>query len=82
MTVRTNRISELLQIGEKDNSDGDYDYTQGFFDAELAYNWNDGFFNDKLYIWEWIYWPEIVDYAKSLGIQIPEDPQIDLSKTF
>ena len=37
---------------------------------------------EKLFVWEWAVWPEIVRYAESRGIKVPTDPPIDLSKTF
>ncbi|MBQ3756272.1 MAG: hypothetical protein II873_04080 [Oscillospiraceae bacterium] len=77
----TKRLAELLQLCEQSEPD-DYDYTQGYFDSNLTYHWYREYPEDTLFVWEWVLYPEIVQYAESLGITIPEEPPIDLSKTF
>lgn len=77
----TKRLAELLQLCGQSEAD-DYDYTQGYFDSELSYHWDRNYPEDKLFVWEWVVYPEIVRYAETIGITAPENPSIDLSKTF
>ena len=80
--MNTTRLAELLAMCG-DREEPDYDYTAGYFDDQLNYHFGEYCpWNSVLYPWEWSYWPEIVQYAESLGIQIPSDPPIDLSRTF
>ena len=73
-------LSGVLQIGkeaERMPSPAEY----GHFDRNLYFMSNDKVYGGFLFPWEWIYMPEIVEYAKECGIEIP-DGTIDISKTF
>ena len=80
--VKTTRLPELIAICD-DSDEPRYDYSDGYFDEQLNYHFHEySPWHSVLYPWEWTVWPEIVQYAESLGIQIPANPSIDLSKTF
>ena len=78
--IRVTSLSKLLQIGKE--SEPEALPCEGFFDDQLNYVSDYGPFPDRLFPWEWVLFPEIVARAKQLGIEVPEDPPVDLSKTF
>ena len=80
--VRTSSLSKLLQIGKKPDLDENCDIN-GYFDDQKNYH-PDPRYPDyySLEPWEWTVIPEIVALAKKQGIEIPEDPPFDISKTF
>ncbi len=75
------RLMELLQIGQDPEPD-EYDCSRGWFEDDLTFHWDPEFPYERLFVWEWVLYPEIVRYAESKGIAVPENPPIDLSKTF
>jgi len=80
--VRTTNLSRLLQIGKNDDCDEDYDFG-GYFDDQKNYH-PKSYYPDSFSLspWEWVVIPEIVALAKSQGIEVPEHPPFDISKTF
>lgn len=53
----------------------------GWFDEQGNYIFSEWDHKITFYSWEWIYIPEILEYARDLGIKIP-DGTFDVSKTF
>ena len=56
-------------------------WRNGWFDEHgnyIADEWEQGI---TFFPWEWAYIPELVEYAKELGLEIP-DGTVDMSKTF
>ncbi len=78
---KISNLSHVLQIGKKTEEEDEY-WSNGYFDEQMNYYY--GYMDDPYVLWPWelVLFPEIVEYAKKLGIEIPENPEIDLSKTF
>ncbi len=79
---KINSLSYVLQIGQQAEEEDDGYYWKQYFDEQGNYIsdcWGDIF---MLWPWEWVMHPEIVELAKQLGIEVPDNPEIDLSKTF
>ena len=75
-------LTYLLQIGNKPCVDENY-VCEGFFDDQKNYHPNNSFIDSSFMTpWEWVVVPEIVAYAKQLGVEVPEDPPFDISRTF
>ncbi len=80
--VKTSSLTKLLQIGNKTEPEEDDSY-DGYFDEknnyceDFEYHWY-----YRLTPWEWVVIPEIVERAKQLGVEVPEDPPFDISHTF
>ena len=77
---REMNLSGVMEIGkepEREPSPGEY----GHFDQNLYFVSDDSAWGGFFFPWEWIYMPDIVEYAKECGIEIP-DGTVDLSKTF
>lgn len=76
------KISNLiyvLQIGREEVGEVPGVFSVGYFDEQK------NFVICKPYVfwpWEWVDVPEIVELAKQRGIEIPENPEVDLSKMF
>jgi len=80
-TVHVSSLTQLLQIGKR--PDPEEEYYDGFFDEQKNYHPNYHFPEScVLTPWEWVVIPGIVNLAKKLGVEVPEDPPVDLSKTF
>lgn len=82
--IRTNSLSYALQIGKEQNRFSGC-VLPGKFDEEGNYVDNTGTswpYKIVLRPWEWVVIPEFVELAKMQGVEIPEDPPIDMSKTF
>lgn len=75
-------LSYVLQIGQQTEGGDDGYYWKQYFDKQGNYisDWCGNFF--MLWPWEWVMHPEIVKLAEQLGVEVPENPEIDLSKTF
>ncbi len=80
--ILTPRLMELIEMCREQDLDEEYDCSLGWFDDDLTFHWDPEFPEEKLFVWEWAVWPEIVRYAESRGIEVPADPSIDFSKTF
>ena len=77
---RETNLSGVMQIGkepEREPSPAE----RGHFDKNLYFVIDDDVWGGFFFPWEWIYMPDIVEYAKECGIEIP-DGTVDLSKTF
>ena len=79
--IRNSNLSYVLQIGKEDE-DPPFDTHDGTFDADGNFITYDGPDGTPLYPWEWTMVPEIVALAGSMGVDVPENPEVDLSKTF
>ena len=82
--VKISNLNYVLQIGHNSKPDPyEPDFYGGFFDNQKNYHpayecpWY-----DDLTPWEWVVIPEIVEQARKSGIEVPEDPPFDISKTF
>lgn len=78
--VRANSLTKLLQIGQEPTPI--QSSFSGCFDDQLNFYPDNFEYNCRLFPWEWILFPEIVDFAKQLGVEVPEDPPFDISRTF
>lgn len=79
--IRVSSLSRLFGI-EQESWD-DYPYpNDGYFDAQLNYHFGDEYFPSILFPWEWVLFPEVVEHAKQLGVEVPTDPPQDFSRTF
>ena len=80
--IRVSSLSHVLHIGKKPGRDEDYE-SGGYFDDQKNY-YPDPRYPDFFMLepWEWTSIPEIVALAKQQGVEVPEDPPFDISKTF
>jgi len=78
--VRTTSLTKLLQIGKE--PDTSQSVCTGSFDDQMNFYPDSYEYNCELFPWEWVLFPEIIECAKQLGIEVPEDPQFDISRTF
>lgn len=79
--ARENNLSKFLPNDEPSPEEERAVWRSGWFDEHgnyIADEWEPGI---TFYPWEWVYIPEILEYARDLGIEIP-DGTIDFSKTF
>ncbi len=78
--VRTTSLTKLLMIGQ----DPDEKFVnEGFFDECKNYHPDREFPEyHVLTPWEWVVIPEIVVFAKESGVEVPEDPPFNISRTF
>ncbi len=78
--VRTTSLTKLLMICQDQDETPASD---GFFDENKNYHPDREF--PEYYVltpWEWVVIPEIVAFAKESGVEVPEDPPFDISRTF
>lgn len=80
MTVRTTRLSELLQLGSPKDDEDMEEWHSGYFDDQGLYHLPP--YSNILYPDEWIHRPDLVKQAERQGIRIPEDPEIDTRTPF
>ena len=80
--ILTPRLMELIEICREQEPEEEYDCSQGYFDDDLTFHWDRYYPEEKLFVWEWVLYPEIVRYAETRGIEVPVVPPFDLSKTF
>ena len=77
---RVTNLTRILAVGkepEREPAPSEY----GQFDADLCFVTKSVPSKTIYFPWEWIYFPEIVEYASECGIK-PPDGTIDISKTF
>lgn len=75
-------LNQVLQIGQEPELDPIY-YLDGHFDQYGNYIFHEEWpYPDMLFPWEWVMIPEIVRYAEYKGVEVPENPEVDLSRTF
>lgn len=79
-TVRITSLTKFLQLGQEPNSD--QSVYSGCFDDQLNFYPDSSDFNCCLFPWEWVLFSEIVEFARKLGVEVPEDPPFDISRTF
>lgn len=79
---KISNLSYVLQIGQTPKEEEEEDYSSCRFDDQKNFVIEDGPYPDVLWPWEWVMHPEIVELAKQLGVEIPEEPELDMSKTF
>ena len=82
--IRKSNLAYVLQIGKEQSRIKACDLP-GHFDEEKNYVDDTGSswpYKILLRPWEWVVIPEFVELAKQQGVEIPEDPPIDLSKTY
>ena len=70
--IRVSSLSRLFGI-EQESWD-DYPYPNYHFDDE--------YYSSILFPWEWVLFPEVVERAKQLGVEVPTEPPLDFSRTF
>ena len=73
-------LTRVLEIG-KDPEQEPHPSEYGHFDKNRYFVSNDPPGQTIYFPWEWIYMPDIVEYARECGIELP-DGTIDFSKTF
>lgn len=77
--VRTTNLAKLLQIGQKPTP------SQlaciGFFDGQSNFYPESFECNSRLFLWEWVLFPEIVECAKHFGVEVPEDLPFDINRS-
>lgn len=87
MKQKKYRISNLayaLQIGKENERIRGCDLP-GRFDKEGNYVDDTGSswpYKIVLRPWEWVVMPEFVELARMQGVEVPDDPPFDMSKTF
>ncbi len=80
-SYRVTSLSAILQIGkepERELTPSEY----GYFDENRNFVFYDNpWGTDYFFPWEWIYMPDVVEYAIECSIELP-DGAVDFSKTF
>ena len=80
---KLSNLSRALLLGKKPLSRYRYEFSsKGRFDEQKNYVCGYWGHRSVKAPWEWVMDPDIVKYAKQLGVEIPEDPDIDMSRTF
>ncbi len=82
---KTSNLSYVLQIGqtqEMEDAAAAAAFSEGRFDEQMNFVIGDGPHPSVFWPCEWTVIPEIVELAKQRGVEIPENPEFDLSRTF
>lgn len=73
-------LTRYLELG-KESEPEPHPSEYGYFDENHNFVFSDFPWVDYYFPWEWIYMPEIVEYAKECGVEMP-DGTIDYRKVF
>ena len=68
--VKTSSLTKILQIGQK--PDPGETVCSGSSDEQLNFYPNDIEYNYRLFPWEWVLIPKIIECAKKLEVEVPE----------
>ncbi len=80
---KISNLSYVLQIGQAQEMEaGPEAFSEGHFGEQLNFVIDDGPYPYVFWPCEWTVIPEIVELAKQRGVEIPENPELDLSRTF
>ena len=80
---KISNLSYVLQIGQtQEAEDVAGAFSEGHFDEQKNFVIDDGPYPYVFWPCEWTVIPEIVELAKQRGVEIPENPEFDISRTF
>ncbi len=80
---KISNLSYVLQIGQTQEMEaGPEAFSEGHFDEQKNFVIGDGPHPSVFWPCEWTVIPEIVELAKQRGVEIPENPELDMSRTF